>query len=322
MLAVLHLLPAPLSVSNKGAIYDFIYNYLGNSPFWSELGQAVLVRILRIGLVVVLAMILARVGAGVIRHTVEGLRLKVVSRASVARADDRARTVATALSSALRGFIWVIAGLTIMGEVGIKLGPFIAGATVVGAALGFGAQSLVRDFLSGFLILVEDQYGVGDVIMVGDTTGTVESLNLRTTRVRAFDGIVWYIPNGEIRKVANTSDDFNRAIVDVILPWRADIEHATSVIEEAANAVADDPTYRDAILEPPQVLGVDQFSAEGVTVRVAVKTKPGDRPAVGRALRARIQRALQSAGLSFNSVETEGPTPTRPTDAGPANSNP
>jgi small conductance mechanosensitive channel len=309
VLAVLHLLPAPASPSTKGAIYDFIRNQLRLSAFWAEAGQALLVRALRIGLVVVLAMVLSRVGAGVVRHTVEGLRLRVASRSSAVRAEDRAHTVSTALSSVLRAIIWVIAGLTILGEVGIKLGPFIAGATVIGAALGFGAQSLVRDFLSGFLILVEDQYGIGDVIMVGDTTGTVESLNLRTTRVRAFDGIVWYIPNGDIRKVANTSDDYNRAVVDVILPWRADIEHATRVIEEAAAALAADPAFHDAILEPPEVLGVDRLAAEGVTVRVAVKTRPGDRTAVARALRLRIQRALQSAGLSFNAVESAGPAP-------------
>jgi small-conductance mechanosensitive channel len=303
---------APPSTSTSGGlIYDFLKRHHA-TDLWAHTGQVLLVRVGRIVLIVVLAVIVARLAGGVVRHVVRGLRLRVGRSGTAVRADDRARTVGNALSGAVRTFIWVIAVLTILGELGINLAPFVAGATVVGAALGFGAQSLVRDFLSGFLIQVEDQYGVGDVITTGDTTGTVESLNFRTTRVRAVDGVVWYIPNGEIRKVGNTSDDYNRALVDVLLPWPVDVDRALAVVRDAAGAVAADPAYRDAVLEPPEVWGIDTVAVEGVTVRIAVKTKPADKAGVARALRGRVVSALQEGGLGWRpaaAVEATTPTP-------------
>jgi small-conductance mechanosensitive channel len=297
---------AAASPSNTGLIYDFLRNELHAGDIWAHTGQVVLARMFRILLVIVLAVVVSRLGGSLVRRAVGGLRLRVGSGDSAARAEDRVRTVGAALASAFRAAVWVIAVLTIMGELGIQLGPFVAGATIVGAALGFGAQSLVRDFLSGFLILVEDQYGVGDLITVNDTTGTVESLNFRTTRLRAVDGVVWYIPNGEIRKVGNSSDEFNRALIDVVLPWPVDVDRAVEVITAAAGAVAGDAAYRDSILSPPDVWGVDTISAEGLTIRVAVKTVPAGRAAIGRALRGRIVAELQAANLGWSRVGAEG----------------
>ncbi len=301
---------AAASPSNNGLVYDFLTNELHASDLWAHTGQVVLARMFRILIVIVLAIVIGRLGSGLIRRAVGGLRLRIGSSGSAARAEDRVRTVGAALASAFRAAIWVIAVLTIMGELGIQLGPFVAGATIVGAALGFGAQSLVRDFLSGFLILVEDQYGVGDVITVNDTTGTVESLNFRTTRLRAVDGVVWYIPNGEIRKVGNSSDEFNRALVDVVLPWPVDVDRAVEVISEAAGTVADDDALRESILSPPDVWGVDTISTDGLTIRVAVKTVPAHRAAIARALRRKIVGALQAANLGWSRVGTDGTTGT------------
>jgi small conductance mechanosensitive channel len=290
--------------SNNGLVYDFLRNHLGASDLWAHAGQVLLARIFHIILIILLSIIVSRIGAALIKRTVQGLRLRVGSSASALRAEDRARTVASALASAFRAFVWVIAVLTILGEIGIKLGPFVAGAAVIGAALGFGAQSLVKDFLSGFLILVEDQYGVGDVVTVNDTTGTVESLNFRTTRLRAVDGVVWYIPNGEIRKVGNNSDEYNRAVVDVVLPWPVEVDRAAEVIGQAAEAVVADPAFGDAVLAAPDVWGIDTMSPEGVTIKVAVKTTPEQRAAVARALRARVVAALQGANMGFSRVAT------------------
>lgn len=300
---------AAASPSNTGLVYDFLRNDLHASDFWAHAGEVVLARMFRILLVVVLAIVVSRLGGGLIRRAVRGLRLRIGSEANVARAEDRARTVGTALAGAFRAGVWVIAVLTIMGELGIQLGPFVAGATIIGAALGFGAQSLVRDFLSGFLILVEDQYGVGDVITVNDVTGTVESLNFRTTRLRAVDGIVWYIPNGEIRKVGNTSDEFNRALVDVVLPWPVDVDRAVGVIQDAVGQLTDDAELRDLILSPPDVWGVDTIAAEGVTIKVAVKTVPGERAVVARTARARIIAALQAANMGWSRIGVDDSTP-------------
>src|SRR5206468_8412380 len=129
----------------------------------------------------------------------------------------RAKTLASVSASVVRVVVWTFAGLLILGQLGIDLGPFIAGASIVGFALGFGAQSLVRDYLAGFFIIAEDQFGVGDVITVSDSTGTVEEVSLRITRIRGNDGTVWFIPNGEIKKVGNSAKDWSRAIVDIVL---------------------------------------------------------------------------------------------------------
>ena len=303
---------AAASPSNTGLVYDFLQRELGATDLQAHTGQVVLVRMFRILVVVVLAIVVSRLGSSLIRRTVRGLRLRVGSEGAGGRAEDRVRTVGAALASAFRAVVWVIAVLTIMGELGVQLGPFVAGATIVGAALGFGAQSLVRDFLSGFLILVEDQYGVGDVITVNDTTGTVESLNFRTTRLRSVDGIVWYIPNGEIRKVGNNSDEFNCALVDVVLPWPVDVDRAADVIRDAAGTVVNDAATRDSILGPADVWGVDTMSPEGVTFKVAVKTTPPARPAVARALRARIVGALQAANMGWSQVGVENQAQNRP----------
>jgi small-conductance mechanosensitive channel len=182
---------------------------------------------------------------------------------------------------------------------GINLAPFVATATVIGAAVGFGAQSLVRDFLSGVLILAEDQYGVGDSITVGDLTGTVESLNLRTTRIRSLDGMVWYIPNGEIRKVGNSSEGFGQAVVDVVVPPGTDLTRANQLAEDEADAMAADPEWRDVILESPVLMGVQAMDAEGVTIRVVCKTAAGDNLRTGRALRARISERLRREGVAW-----------------------
>lgn len=300
--------------SSSGLVYDFLHKELHATDLWAHAGEVVLVRMFRILVIIVLAMVVSRLGGGLIRRAVRGLRLRVGTAADTARAEDRVRTVGAALAGAFRAAVWVIAVLTIMGELGIQLGPFVAGATVIGAALGFGAQSLVRDFLSGFLILVEDQYGVGDLITVNDTTGTVESLNFRTTRLRAVDGIVWYIPNGEIRKVGNSSDEFNRALVDVVLPWPVDVDRAVDVIREAVSGMADEPAYRDTILSPPDVWGIDTIASEGVTIKVAVKTVPTERAPVARAVRARIMAALHAANLGWSRVAAENAEPNDPND--------
>ena len=156
--------------------------------------------------------------------------------------------------SVARIIVWTVALFIALDQLGLNLGPLIAGASVVGVALGFGAQSLVRDFLSGFFILVEDQYGVGDRVTVGGSQGTVEDVNLRVTRLRSPDGAVWFVPNGEIRKVANTTMGWSRALVDLVLSIDADLPKALDVLADEATSVANDPAWKDAIVEPPQVL--------------------------------------------------------------------
>jgi small conductance mechanosensitive channel len=192
--------------------------------------------------------------------------------------------------------IWATAALMCLGEVGIDLGPLIAGAGVLGVAIGFGSQSLVRDFLSGAFILVEDQFGVGDIVDVGEASGTVEAVSLRTTRLRAIDGTVWHVPNGEIRRVGNMSQHWSRALLDIEVAYDTVVAHARSVIKRVADAVwAED----DGVLEEPELWGVEQLGANGVMLRLVVKTTPSQQWRVSRQLRERIKAAFDEEGIEI-----------------------
>ncbi|MDP8936984.1 MAG: mechanosensitive ion channel family protein [Actinomycetota bacterium] len=250
--------------------------------------------VLSVALIVVLAALASRFGVRLARRSVYSLGTRSPLRDTVGpRAEARAKTLAGVTASVVRVTVWTLAILLMLDEVGFNLGPLLAGASVVGVALAFGAQSLVRDVLSGFFILVEDQYGVGDTISVLDVTGTVEEVNLRVTRVRAGDGTVWFVPNGEIRKVGNSAKEWAKAIVDIRVPEGVELSTATSSIAAEVEALAADPRWTETLLEAPEVLGVEDIAGECVLVRVSAKTAPGDRARVARELRSRIGNRLQ-----------------------------
>jgi moderate conductance mechanosensitive channel len=224
------------------------------------------------------------------------------SRSTPERAARRATTIGAVLRSVTSVLIWSIALLTILDEVGVNLAPLLAGAGIAGIALGFGAQTLVRDFLSGLFMFVEDQYGVGDVVDVGLATGTVEALSLRTTRLRDVQGVVWHVPNGEIHRVGNKSMLWSRALIDVAIRYDADVDAAIGVIQEAANEIRRDEDFGHYILDEPDVLGIESLSPDRVVIRVVVRTRPQEEARVERALRARIKVALEAAGIAVPTV--------------------
>ncbi len=220
------------------------------------------------------------------------------------RAAARAQTLGAVLHSISAFVVWTIAGLTILGEIGINLGPLIAGAGIAGVALGFGAQSLVKDFLAGIFIIVEDQYGVGDIIDVGDVsgvlvTGTVESVSLRSTRLRSVNGTVWHVPNGTILRVGNMSQQWARALLDVSVAYGSDLEQAQAEIKRVADERWQDPAWAGMVLEEPEVWGVEELAADGVTIRLVVKTQPAEQFKVLRELRVRLKQALDAAGVEI-----------------------
>jgi small conductance mechanosensitive channel len=175
----------------------------------------------------------------------------------------------------------------------------LAGAGVVGVALGFGAQNLVRDFLSGIFMLIEDQYGVGDVIDAGPATGKVEGVSLRTTRIRDVEGNVWHIPNGVIQRVANKSQEWSRALLDIQVAYDADTGRAADVIKRVADETWRDPVWSAEMLEEPEVWGVESLDVNGVSIRLVAKTKPLSQWKVERELRARIKQALEAEGIEI-----------------------
>jgi small conductance mechanosensitive channel len=223
------------------------------------------------------------------------------AQAESALVDERRKQRVRALGAILRSgasvTIFAIAGFVVLGDLDINLAPLLASAGVVGVAIGFGAQSLVRDYLAGIFMLVEDQYGVGDVITVGDATGTVENVTLRLTRVRDVNGIVWHIRNGGIEVVGNESQGWARAVIDFPVPFEADLATIRDLLTQAGEAMWNDPVWRAVMLEPPEVWGAQEISSEEVTMRIVAKTAPLRQWEVEREMRARVKAALHEAGI-------------------------
>jgi small-conductance mechanosensitive channel len=215
------------------------------------------------------------------------------------RAAQRAGTIGGVLRSITSFVVWTVAALTALGQFGINLGPLIAGAGIVGIALGFGAQSLVRDFLSGIFMLIEDQFGVGDIIDAGEATGTVEGVSLRSTRLRDVNGVVWHIPNGEIRRVGNKSQEWSRALLDIEVAYATDLDHAQAVIKGVADGLWREDEWSDKILEEPEVWGVEVLGASGISLRLVIKTTPAAQWTVMRELRGRIKSAFDAEGIEI-----------------------
>ncbi|SDS59976.1 mechanosensitive ion channel family protein [Actinopolymorpha singaporensis] len=227
-----------------------------------------------------------------------GVLWRDLHRASERRR-QRARTIGSVLSNIAAIVIVVTAMAMVLDQLGIALGPLLASAGVVGLAIGFGAQSLVADYLSGMLIMVEDQYGVGDMVDLGEAVGEVEEVGLRLTRVRDLHGGLWHVRNGEILRVKNDSQGWARAVLDVTVARDADLDQVRRLLQETGRRMRAEPAYRRILLEDPSVWGVQSVGADGVDVRVAVKTVPLQQWAVSRELRERIKKALDAAGIDI-----------------------
>ena len=194
--------------------------------------------------------------------------------AAATRRVQRAKTMGDLLKSVITGVLVAIFGTMILSQVGVNIAPIIASAGILGIALGFGAQSLVKDFLSGVFMIFEDQFGVGDIVDVGEAIGTVEAVSLRVTRLRDLDGTVWYVPNGEILRVGNKSQNWSRAVVDVGVGYDEDLARAKRVLGEVAHDLWEDEDFRSVIIEEPEVTGVEALTPDAITLRVLVKTQP------------------------------------------------
>jgi hypothetical protein len=234
------------------------------------------------------------------------------AQAEVALVDERRKQRVRALGAILRSAasvtIFSIAGFVILGDLGINLAPLLASAGVVGIAIGFGAQGLVRDYLAGIFMLVEDQYGVGDVITIGDATGTVENVTLRITRLRSVNGVVWHVRNGAIDTVGNESQGWARAVIDFPVPFESDLATIRGVLQATGDAMWNEPAWRAVMLEAPEVWGAQEISTDGatmrVTMRIVVKTAPLRQWEVEREMRARVKAALNHAGI-FTSAQAD-----------------
>ena len=213
------------------------------------------------------------------------------------RRQQRARALGSILRSAVSVIVFGIAALTILGILGFNLAPLLASTAVLGVALGFGAQNLVRDYLAGLLMLVEDHYGVGDTINAGVATGTVEAMTLLTTRLRDVNGVVWHIRNGTIEAVGNESQGWSRAVIDYPVPYGEDLARIRALMEQAANSLYQERGWKELMLEEPEVWGAQELSSKEVTMRLVAKTTPMRQWEVARELRARVKATLDAAGI-------------------------
>ncbi|WP_245681654.1 mechanosensitive ion channel family protein [Actinomadura kijaniata] len=214
------------------------------------------------------------------------------------RRAQRARTLGSVLRSISSIVIMGTAAFSCLGVIGLNLTPVLASATVIGMAVGFGAQNIVKDFLAGLFMLLEDQYGVGDFIDVGTAKGTVEAVTLRVTRMRDVNGVVWYVPNGEIKKVGNESQNWGRTVLDIPVDITEDIEKVKEILQNTADALASDPHWDDLVLEEPSVWGVQELAGNALVIRVVLKTAPGKQGDVARELRERVKVAFDEAGVT------------------------
>jgi len=225
-------------------------------------------------------------------QTVE-LQMMVMSQ----RREQRAKAIGQLLRNSLSLIIWGTAALLVLTELGINIAPLMASAGVAGVALGFGAQTLIKDYLSGFFMIIEDQYGVGDLVDLGPVTGTVEEVQLRITRVRDLTGVVWYVRNGEVLRVANQSQGWTMAAAVIPISYDADLEQVRRIVLEVGNDMQNDPETRLMMLGRPKFAGVDAVSGEAVYVRIFVKARATQQFALTRELRERLKMAFDRNGI-------------------------
>lgn len=211
----------------------------------------------------------------------------------------RSRTLGSLAKSIITAVISAVTVVMILDILRYPVGPLLASAGIAGVALGFGAQNLVKDYLAGVMMLLEDQYGVGDVIDMGEATGVVEAVGLRVTRLRGVDGTVWYVRNGEVIRIGNSSQDWARAVIDVGVGYAEDPARIRELLAEVSHEVAEDPDWRDLILEEPDVWGVESLGDNAVVVRLVVKTRPLEQWRVARRLREQIKIRFDAEGIEI-----------------------
>ena len=295
-----------------GTLCDRVYDWFGQkwlaeSADWLLAKPVAILVILTIAVVIrfLLHRVIRRLAHRAAEGTVPGVLAKgkghkilEASPLLSERRKQRADTMSSVLRSVTTGVILSVAFLMILDTIGLPIGPLLASAGIVGVAVGFGAQTLVKDFLSGIFLILEDQYGVGDLIDTGmGTVGTVEAVGLRVTRMRDGTGVVWYVRNGEILKVGNHSQGWSTGIVDVSVAYTEDVPRVQSLIADTAQAMYDEDDWRPKLLEVPTVAGVESVTGTSVTIRVTAKCTPNDHWSVQRELRERIKEAFDREGV-------------------------
>jgi len=238
--------------------------------------------------------VFGKIGEGVLPD-----RLSPAEDLRQSRRVQRAQAMASLFKSTVTGIVVAIVGTMVLAEFDINIAPILASAGIVGVALGFGAQSLVKDWLAGIAMIFEDQYGVGDSVDLGEASGTVEAVSLRVTRLRDVNGTVWYVRNGEILRVGNQSQNWARSVLDITVSPEEDLHRVREVLKDVAHDLWDDEEFSSVIIEEPEVWGVQDLTPDGVVMRVTLKTAPMEQWRVARAMRERIAARFLHEGIAF-----------------------
>lgn len=247
------------------------------------------------------------IGAVIVDKIIDGIIGRAINRFIESRnkhrdkeeIEQRAKTLSDVSNTSTTVILFIVGLMMILSEFGISIGPLLTGAGVIGLAVGFGAQNLVRDFFTGLFIIIEDQFAKGDVIKVGEIAGVVEDLNLRRTVLRDLDGRQHTVPNGEIKTVSNYSKDWAQMNINLSVAYETDIEKAVSVINKVGEELFQDGSIGPYVLEKPQVLGIDKFGDSSIDIKVIAKTKPLKQWDVTRAFRLKIKIAFDKEGISI-----------------------
>jgi moderate conductance mechanosensitive channel len=284
-------------------VWDITHN-----PHLAQVSQAYLAGPVRVGAQIAFVLVLALIARAAARRLINRVSARAAQRTESGgrshsllgeRRQQRATALGSVLGNAASMTIFTIAAFIILGDLGLNLAPILASAGVLGIAIGFGAQNLVQDFLAGIFMLMEDQYGVGDVINIDKVSGTVEAVSLRITRIRDVNGVIWHIRNGTISQSGNESHGWARAVVDFPVPYDREIVEVRGLMESTAVAMWQDPAWQNVILERPEVWGVQEVTNESVLMRVIARTAPLRQWEVGRELRERVVSAIDLALLDL-----------------------
>lgn len=269
--------------------------------------------LIRIALIIALAYVATRLLRSGLNR-LEGFLISATARTedTALATSKRIKTLSGVIWTLSAGLLWFVVALIVLSQIGVNIGPILAGAGVVGLAVGFGAQHLVRDLVSGCFLLIENQIRVGDTAIVNNITGVVEAVTFRTVILRDQAGVVYVFPNGTITTLANVTLDWSAAAIDVVLPFRVDTDRIMETMRRVGAEMKAEKEFASVILEPIEVLGVDNFTETTVTIKARFKTQPAQQYFVGREFRRRLKYALQAAGLLDNPPAAAASKPALP----------
>lgn len=296
--------PGQACTDEHGWICERLFALTDNEAL-ANLSDQILGPLLRIGGVLIIAIVVRKLLQRLIERFIKAAIVKGLeansseSPASMQRSAVRGQTVAGVLKALSSATIWILAGLVILGEVGINLAPLIAGLGIVGVALGFGAQNLVSDLVSGLFMLAEDQFGVGDIVEVDGLWGEVENVGLRTTQLRGLDGMLYTVRNGNINITGNANKGWTRVILDIGVAYATDLRRAAAVIKKVAEEAGQEPDLAGMFKGEPEIWGVTDFGENSISIRLVVKSGPGAHWQLGRDLRLRIKEAFDREGIEI-----------------------